>query len=98
MGPFRFTCACLLGAFLLASAYQALIWVRDRRHLLPLAAALHAASSGVFAWSLLRLASASTVADMQVAVNQRALAAIPVLLSVTSSWRRSPACRRRATC
>ncbi|HTV02126.1 MAG TPA: ATP-binding protein, partial [Luteitalea sp.] len=83
MGPFRFTCACLVGAFLLASAYQALIWVRDRRQLLSLAAALHAGSSGLFAWSLLRLANAATVVDMQHAVNQRALAAIPVVLAVT---------------
>ena len=83
MGIFRFTCVCLLGAFAFAALYHVVLWLRDRRSMLSLASALHAASSGLLTWSILRLVQADTIDTMQAAVDFRATTAIPVLLSLT---------------
>ncbi|WP_396627331.1 ATP-binding protein, partial [Luteitalea sp.] len=80
MGPFRFVCGSLAGAFLFASLWQLTLWVRERAPV-SLAAALHGAASGAYAVALLRLVDAGTVDEMQRAVDFRASTAMVLALT-----------------
>jgi PAS domain S-box-containing protein len=80
---FRFIVASLFGASLFAAVYHVVLSSRSRSSALSLAAGLHAASAAAYGWALLTLVDAATVAAMQQAVDRRALAAMPLVVSAT---------------
>jgi hypothetical protein len=92
MGPYTFLQVALVGFFLFAAIYHALVWLHGRRDAAVLVFAAHALLCGVLSGVILLLSSATTVAAADRAWGWRTtlVALMPVslvwLLSLTTAF------------